>query len=72
MLRVFVIRADTIQTPDQDITDAYCAVTFQGVKKKTKVIKNNLNPVWNEVGMSENIGVSKEIPVPGILLSQLY
>lgn len=22
-----------------------------GVKKKTKVIKNNVNPVWNEVGL---------------------
>ncbi|XP_078264420.1 dysferlin-like [Rhinoraja longicauda] len=48
MLRVFVLGAERLQIIEQDISDAYCRVTFQGVKKKTKVIKNNLNPVWNE------------------------
>uniref|UniRef100_A0A8B9ZG09 Dysferlin n=1 Tax=Anas platyrhynchos TaxID=8839 RepID=A0A8B9ZG09_ANAPL len=48
MLRVFVLRADSLRTPDADISDAYCGVQFRGVKKKTKVIKNNVNPVWNE------------------------
>ncbi|XP_019351178.2 dysferlin isoform X1 [Alligator mississippiensis] len=48
MLRVFVLRAEAVQTPDTDISDAYCSVLFAGVKKRTKVIKNNVNPVWNE------------------------
>ncbi|XP_025904647.1 dysferlin [Nothoprocta perdicaria] len=28
--------------------DPVASLTFRGVKKKTKVIKNNVNPVWNE------------------------
>ncbi|XP_067835553.1 dysferlin isoform X2 [Heptranchias perlo] len=48
MLRVFVLGAERLQILEEDISDAYCTVTLQGVKKKTKVIKNNLNPVWNE------------------------
>ncbi|XP_070804868.1 LOW QUALITY PROTEIN: dysferlin [Pituophis catenifer annectens] len=48
MLRVFILQAQQVQTPDTDISDAYCSVVFAGVKKRTKVIKNNTNPVWNE------------------------
>ncbi|XP_072858292.2 dysferlin isoform X5 [Pogona vitticeps] len=48
MLRVFILHAQNVQTPDSDISDAYCSVVFEGVKKRTKVIKNNINPVWNE------------------------
>ncbi|XP_032915724.1 dysferlin isoform X9 [Catharus ustulatus] len=48
MLRVFVLRAENVLTGDSDISDTYCTSTFQGVKKRTKVIKNNANPVWNE------------------------
>ncbi|XP_071312012.1 dysferlin isoform X7 [Agelaius tricolor] len=48
MLRVFVLRAENVLTGDSDISDTYCSSTFQGVKKRTKVIKNNVNPVWNE------------------------
>ncbi|MGH0133813.1 UNVERIFIED_CONTAM: hypothetical protein FKN15_063603 [Acipenser sinensis] len=29
-------------------SDPVASLTFRGSKKKTKVIKNNLNPVWNE------------------------
>lgn len=31
---------------------------LSGSKKKTKVIKNNPNPVWNEVGLLEKLFVS--------------
>ncbi|XP_054863905.1 dysferlin [Amphiprion ocellaris] len=48
MLRVFILCAERLQTPDSDVSDAYCSVTYEGSKKKTKVIKNNPNPVWNE------------------------
>ncbi|XP_075787169.1 dysferlin isoform X4 [Pelodiscus sinensis] len=48
MLRVFILHAENVQTPDTDVSDAYCSVVFEGVKKRTKVIKNNVNPVWNE------------------------
>ncbi|KAJ6658561.1 hypothetical protein lerEdw1_019949 [Lerista edwardsae] len=48
MLRVFILHAQNVQTPDTDVSDAYCSVLFEGVKKRTKVIKNNVNPVWNE------------------------
>uniref|UniRef100_A0A8C4YT59 Dysferlin n=1 Tax=Gopherus evgoodei TaxID=1825980 RepID=A0A8C4YT59_9SAUR len=48
MLRVFILHAENVQTLDTDISDSYCSVVFEGVKKRTKVIKNNVNPVWNE------------------------
>ncbi|XP_058250619.1 dysferlin isoform X2 [Hemibagrus wyckioides] len=48
MLRVFILCAQKVLTHDEDITDAYCCVTYEGSKKKTKVVKNNVNPVWNE------------------------
>uniref|UniRef100_A0A671VAC8 Dysferlin, limb girdle muscular dystrophy 2B (autosomal recessive) n=1 Tax=Sparus aurata TaxID=8175 RepID=A0A671VAC8_SPAAU len=48
MLRVFILCAERLQTPDDDVSDSYCSVTYEGSKKKTKVIKNNPNPVWNE------------------------
>ncbi|KAG7253369.1 hypothetical protein CRUP_033443, partial [Coryphaenoides rupestris] len=47
-MRVFLLAAERLLTPDDDISDAYCSATYAGAKKKTKVVKNNANPVWNE------------------------
>ncbi|KAL4660942.1 dysferlin, partial [Arapaima gigas] len=30
MLRVFILCAENLQTPDEDVSDGYCCVTFQG------------------------------------------
>ncbi|XP_061664091.1 dysferlin isoform X2 [Syngnathoides biaculeatus] len=43
MLRCVVQRANNLRR-----SDPLASVTFRGSKKKTKVIKNNPNPVWNE------------------------
>uniref|UniRef100_A0A4X2M035 Dysferlin n=1 Tax=Vombatus ursinus TaxID=29139 RepID=A0A4X2M035_VOMUR len=48
MLRVFILHAENVRTGDSDVSDSYCSVVFKGVKKRTKVVKNNVNPVWNE------------------------
>lgn len=36
MLRVFILRAAHLQTPDDDISDAYCSITYEG---KTDVVE---------------------------------
>uniref|UniRef100_A0A4W6EYJ7 Dysferlin, limb girdle muscular dystrophy 2B (autosomal recessive) n=1 Tax=Lates calcarifer TaxID=8187 RepID=A0A4W6EYJ7_LATCA len=43
MLRCVLQRAHNLRH-----SDPLASVTFRGSKKKTKVIKNNPNPVWNE------------------------
>uniref|UniRef100_A0A8C3ACN5 Dysferlin, limb girdle muscular dystrophy 2B (autosomal recessive) n=1 Tax=Cyclopterus lumpus TaxID=8103 RepID=A0A8C3ACN5_CYCLU len=43
MLRCVLQRANNLRH-----SDPLAGVTFRGCKKKTKVIKNNSNPVWNE------------------------
>uniref|UniRef100_H3D0Y8 Dysferlin, limb girdle muscular dystrophy 2B (autosomal recessive) n=1 Tax=Tetraodon nigroviridis TaxID=99883 RepID=H3D0Y8_TETNG len=43
MLRCLLQRANNLRH-----SDPLASVTFRGSKKKTKVIKNNPNPVWNE------------------------
>uniref|UniRef100_A0A7N8YDM2 Dysferlin, limb girdle muscular dystrophy 2B (autosomal recessive) n=1 Tax=Mastacembelus armatus TaxID=205130 RepID=A0A7N8YDM2_9TELE len=43
MLRCILQRANNLKH-----SDPLASVTFRGSKKKTKVIKNNPNPVWNE------------------------
>ncbi|XP_061921545.1 dysferlin isoform X4 [Entelurus aequoreus] len=43
MLRCVVQRANNLRH-----SHPVASVTFRGSKKKTKVIKNNANPVWNE------------------------
>lgn len=30
MLRVFILCAERLQTPDDDISDAYCTITYDG------------------------------------------
>eukprot|EP00076_Gallus_gallus_P040100 XP_025005638.1 dysferlin isoform X5 [Gallus gallus] len=49
MLRCVLLRAQ-LRRPDKGDrqSDPVASLTFRGVKKKTKVIKNSINPVWNE------------------------
>ncbi|KAK7901768.1 hypothetical protein WMY93_018537 [Mugilogobius chulae] len=49
MLRVTVESANGIPKKKLGIPDPIVGVLFRGEKKKTKVIDNDLNPVWNEV-----------------------
>ncbi|XP_061186415.1 myoferlin-like isoform X3 [Saccostrea echinata] len=48
-LQVVVIKATNVPNAEKfGESDPYVAIEFQGIKKKTEVIKSNLNPVWNE------------------------
>uniref|UniRef100_H3CTB7 Myoferlin n=1 Tax=Tetraodon nigroviridis TaxID=99883 RepID=H3CTB7_TETNG len=49
MLRVVVESASGIPKKKLGNPDPIAAVVFRGLKKKTKAIDNELNPVWNEV-----------------------
>ncbi|XP_069048827.1 dysferlin isoform X4 [Lepisosteus oculatus] len=50
MLRCLVQRASSLPNVEKGDrqSDPVASLTFRGSKKKTKVIKNNVNPVWNE------------------------
>ncbi|KAG8453260.1 hypothetical protein GDO86_000043 [Hymenochirus boettgeri] len=50
MLRCVVQRAANLPNVEKGdrYSDPVTSLTFRGVKKKTKVIKNNVNPIWNE------------------------
>ncbi|XP_066574431.1 dysferlin isoform X3 [Amia ocellicauda] len=50
MLKCFLQRASNLPNVEKGDrqSDPVASLTFRGTKKKTKVIKNNVNPVWNE------------------------
>jgi len=49
LLEVKVIEAEDVIAADRGGTsDPYAVVEFQGIQKKTKVIKKSLTPKWNE------------------------
>ncbi|XP_031964218.1 dysferlin isoform X9 [Corvus moneduloides] len=50
MLRCLLQRASQLPNVEKrdKQSDPVASLTFRGVKKKTKVIKNNTNPIWNE------------------------
>ncbi|XP_029450348.1 dysferlin isoform X2 [Rhinatrema bivittatum] len=50
MLRCVLQRACSLPNVEKGErhSDPVASLSFRGVKKKTKVIKNNLNPIWNE------------------------
>ncbi|XP_066173628.1 dysferlin isoform X4 [Sylvia atricapilla] len=50
MLRCLLQRASQLPNVEKrdKQSDPVASLTFRGVKKRTKVIKNNVNPVWNE------------------------
>ncbi|XP_060103205.1 dysferlin [Heteronotia binoei] len=50
MLRCLLQRACSLPGGEKGDkhSDPVASLTFRGVKKRTKVIKNNINPVWNE------------------------
>uniref|UniRef100_G3U2T8 Dysferlin n=1 Tax=Loxodonta africana TaxID=9785 RepID=G3U2T8_LOXAF len=50
MLCCLLVRASNLPNVKKDRrSDPVASLTFRGVKKRTKVIKNSVNPVWNEV-----------------------
>uniref|UniRef100_A0A452SAM9 Dysferlin n=1 Tax=Ursus americanus TaxID=9643 RepID=A0A452SAM9_URSAM len=49
MLSCLLVRASNLPSVKKDRrSDPVASLTFRGVKKRTKVIKNSVNPVWNE------------------------
>uniref|UniRef100_A0A673T7W8 Dysferlin n=1 Tax=Suricata suricatta TaxID=37032 RepID=A0A673T7W8_SURSU len=49
MLCCLLARASNLPSVKKDRrSDPVASLTFRGVKKRTKVIKNSVNPVWNE------------------------
>ncbi|XP_037592064.1 dysferlin isoform X26 [Cebus imitator] len=49
MLCCLLVRASNLPSAKKDPrSDPVASLTFRGVKKRTKVIKNSVNPVWNE------------------------
>ncbi|GAA6104318.1 dysferlin isoform X1 [Tachysurus ichikawai] len=50
MLRCVLQRATHLKNVEKGErqSDPLASITFRGSKKKTKVVKNNVNPVWNE------------------------
>ncbi|XP_042326048.1 dysferlin isoform X4 [Sceloporus undulatus] len=51
MLRCLLLRGCSLPggaEKGEKRSDPVASITFRGVKKRTKVIKNNINPVWNE------------------------
>ncbi|XP_035375572.1 dysferlin isoform X3 [Electrophorus electricus] len=50
MLKCVLQRATHVKNVEKGDrqSDPLASITFRGCKKKTKVIKNNVNPVWNE------------------------
>ncbi|XP_068870944.1 dysferlin isoform X4 [Aphelocoma coerulescens] len=50
MLRCLLQRASQLPNVEKrdKQSDPVASLTFRGVKKRTKVIKNNTNPIWNE------------------------
>nr|XP_022342080.1 myoferlin-like isoform X4 [Crassostrea virginica] len=48
-LQVLVIKATNVPNAEKfGESDPYVSLEYKGLKKKTEVIKSNLNPVWNE------------------------
>lgn len=45
MLRVFILCAERLQTPDDDISDAYCSVTYEGRTARMHRKSENNNKV---------------------------
>ncbi|XP_046517578.1 dysferlin isoform X1 [Equus quagga] len=49
MLCCLLVKASNLPSVKKDRrSDPVASLTFRGVKKRTKVIKNSVNPVWNE------------------------
>ncbi|KAK2500170.1 hypothetical protein MC885_002174 [Smutsia gigantea] len=58
MLCCLLVRASNLPSVKKDRrSDPVASLTFRGVKKRTKVIKNSVNPVWNEVYQSSELHV---------------
>uniref|UniRef100_A0A672R9G5 Dysferlin-like n=1 Tax=Sinocyclocheilus grahami TaxID=75366 RepID=A0A672R9G5_SINGR len=51
MLRVFILCAQNVLTHDEDISDAYCTVTYEGKATFVKVLSGSVSLLWSDGGL---------------------
>jgi len=70
VFRISVIKGVDLKNADMGLlgkSDPYVKISGVGVTRRTKVINNNLNPVWNE---TFNIMIDELSPNPQLLVNK--